>query len=32
VLEQLDRLKLRDQFDTWIARFDNDGASVRVVA
>ena len=32
VLEQLERLKLRDQFDTWIARFDNDGASVRVVA
>lgn len=32
VLEQLDRLKIRDQFDTWIARFDNDGASVRVVA
>jgi hypothetical protein len=32
LLEQLERLKLRDQFDAWITRFDNDGASIRVVA
>jgi beta-ribofuranosylaminobenzene 5'-phosphate synthase len=32
LLEQLERLKIRDQFDTWITRFDNDGASIRVVA
>lgn len=32
ILEQLERLKIRDQFDACIGRFDNDGASVRVVA
>jgi len=32
VLEQLERLKIRDQFDACIARFDNDGASIRVIA
>lgn len=32
ILEQLDKLALKDQFDTSISRFDNDGASLRVIA